>query len=151
MRNVHRLLVLLLLFAATTNGQKLTVDFVSQGRHLFGYPPAHVRWARDGKHVYFDWKQYAEPVEKAFDTYVVDRDGRNLRKLSDEEKKDAPPFRNADWTRDGKRAVYVDEGDVWLYDGAKRRALTRTSDAESGARFTHDERHVVFIRGNNLY
>jgi dipeptidyl aminopeptidase/acylaminoacyl peptidase len=143
--------VLLLLLATTVSAQKLTVDFISQGSHLVGYHPEHVRWAPDGKHVYFDWKERQEPVEKDFDTYVVDRDGRNLRKLGEEEKKNAPPFRNADWTRDGKRAVYVDDGDVWLYDGTKRRALTRTSEAESNARFTHDERHVVFVRGNNLY
>ena len=141
----------LLLVAATASAQKLTVDFISQGPHLVGYHPEHVRWAPDGKHVYFDWKDRKEAVEKDVDTYVVDRDGSHLRKLSDEEKKDAPPFRNADWTRDGKRAVYVDDGDVWLYDGTRRRALTRTTDAESNARFTHDEHHVVFVRANNLF
>ena len=143
--------LVLFLVAAASNAQQLTVDLISQGPHLVGYHPRNVRWAPDGQHVYFDWKQYADPVEKDFDTYVVDRDASHLRRLGEEEKKDAPPFRNADWTRDHTRAVYVDDGDVWLYDGSRRRALTRTSDAESSARFTQDERHVVFIRGNNLY
>ena len=34
---------------------------------------------------------YSDPLEKDRDTYVVNRDGSGLRKLSDDEKKDAPP------------------------------------------------------------
>ncbi len=64
---------------------ELTVDTIMRGHGLAGYAPRGVRWSRDGKLVYFEWKQYGDPVEEDFDTYVVGRDGKGLRKLSDEE------------------------------------------------------------------
>src|SRR5436190_1637541 len=38
----------------------------------------------------------------------------------------------------------------WSPDG-KRRALTQTTDAESGPQWTFDEKRVTFIRANNVY
>jgi dipeptidyl aminopeptidase/acylaminoacyl peptidase len=130
----------------------LSIDNIMRGPAVYGYAPRDLRWAPDGKHAFFSWKESTEPIEKDFDTWVVDRDGKNLRKLSDEEKKDAPP-NNGRWTRDHKRALYTEDGDIYLYDGAtnKRRNLTKTTDGESSPRWTRDERHVAFVRGNNLY
>jgi dipeptidyl aminopeptidase/acylaminoacyl peptidase len=137
-------------FAQSSAPQALTIDQIMQGPRFAGYEPRDLRWAPDGQHLYFRWKQHAEPIETDFDTYVVARDGRGLRKLSEEEAKDAPPVR-ASWTRDRKRAVYIDSGDVVLYDGSKHRNLTNTNETESSPRFTQDERHVAFARGNNLF
>jgi dipeptidyl aminopeptidase/acylaminoacyl peptidase len=130
----------------------LSVDTIMRGNGLAGYPPRAVRWSADGQQVYFEWKQYTDPTEENFDTYVVGRDGKGMRKLSDAEAKNAPPA-DGNYSRDRKRAVYVDGGDVFLYDSAakQRRALTDTTDAESSARFTRDEQHVAFVRGNNLF
>jgi dipeptidyl aminopeptidase/acylaminoacyl peptidase len=131
---------------------ELTVDTIMRGPGLAGYAPRAVRWSRDAQSVYFEWKQYSDPVEAKFHTWMAGRDGKGLRKLTDAEEKDAPP-RNGNWTRDKKRAVYVDDGDVFLYDAAakKRRALTDTNDRESNPRFTRDEKRVAFVRGNNLF
>jgi dipeptidyl aminopeptidase/acylaminoacyl peptidase len=144
-----------LLFAFTLSAQnrlELTVDTIMRGPGLAGYAPKTVRWSPDGQWVYFEWKQYTDPIEENFDTYVVGRDGKGLRKLTDEEAKHAPPA-NGNWTRDRKRAVYVSRGDVFLYDVAakQRRVITDTTEGESGARFTRDEQHVAFARGNNLF
>jgi dipeptidyl aminopeptidase/acylaminoacyl peptidase len=130
----------------------LTVDTIMRGNGLAGYPPKAVRWSADGQQVYFEWKQYTDPTEADFDTYVVGRDGKGLRKLTETEADNAPPA-NGNYSRDRKRAVYVEGGDVFLYDSAakQRRALTDTTDAEAGARFTRDEKHVAFVRGNNLF
>ena len=130
----------------------LSVDTIMRGNGLAGYPPKAVRWSADGQQVYFEWKQYTDPTEENFDTYVVGRDGKGLRKLSEAEAKNAPPA-DGSCSRDRKRAVYVDGGDVYLYDATakQRRALTDTMDAESSARFTRDEQHVAFVRGNNLF
>jgi dipeptidyl aminopeptidase/acylaminoacyl peptidase len=145
----------LLLFSLSLTAQerlRLTVDTVMRGPGLSGYAPRALRWSRDGKSIYFDWKRHDDPVEETFDTYVAGRDGKGLRKLSDEEAKHAVP-RRGNWTRDKRMAVYVDGGDVYLYDGMarKRRALTETFDSESSARFTHDEKSVTFVRKNNLF
>lgn len=144
--------VLLSLSLTAQNRLELTIDTIMRGPGLSGYSPRAVRWSPDGQQVFFEWKQYSDPTEETFDTYVVGRDGKGLRKLSDAEAKNAPPA-NGNYSRDRKRAVYVDRGDVYLYDIAakQRRALTDTNDAESSARFTRDEQRVAFVRGNNLF
>jgi dipeptidyl aminopeptidase/acylaminoacyl peptidase len=153
---MRRILIATVAFLSLTSTAqqplKVDVDTIMRGPGLAGSTPRAVRWSRDGQQVYFEWKQYDDPTEETFDTFVVGRDGKGLRRLTDEEAKHAPP-NNARWTRDRRRAVYVDDGDVVLYDSAakRRRALTQTNDAESRARFTHDEQSVTFVRGNNLY
>jgi dipeptidyl aminopeptidase/acylaminoacyl peptidase len=145
---MKRIAFVVLLFALSASAQ-LTIDQIMRGPGFAGWEPRDLRWSPDNQHVYFRWKLYTDPVEADFDTYIANRDGKGLRKLSEAEEKDAPPVR-ASWTRDRKRAVYIDDGDVVLWDG-KHRKLTNTSDAESNARFTHDERHVSFVRNNNLF
>ena len=152
-RTLLPLLILLTLSAGAQQRLELTVDTVMRGPNLSGYSPRNVRWSNDGQQVFFDWKRHDEPVEEnEYATYVVGRDGKGLRKLSDEEAKDAPRA-NAVFTRDRRRSVYVEDGDVFLYDATakKRRALTQTIEAESRPRFTRDEKRVAFVRANNLY
>ncbi|HKO01487.1 MAG TPA: DPP IV N-terminal domain-containing protein, partial [Thermoanaerobaculia bacterium] len=139
-----------LFIALAASAQQLTVDWIMRDPELLGYAPKSVRWSPDSRRVYFEWKERTRPIEAEFDTYVIDRDGRNVRKLSADEAKDATPD-EANWTRDHRRAVYIDDGDVVLYDGARHRNLTSTTATESSARFTHDERHVAFVRDNNLF
>ena len=154
---LRRLLVLALLAASTVvvaqqpQRLQLSVDSIMRGPGLYGYTPRTVRWAPDSRHVYFQWKQHGDPVEADYDLYVAGRDGSGLRKLTKEEAKDAPPQTSATWTRDRKRAVFIDDGDVQLYEGMKRRTLTRTNAIESVPRFTQDEKAVTFLRENNLY
>lgn len=130
----------------------LTIDYVMQGSALFGYSPSAVRWSPDSRRIYFEWKKYDEPREKIAGVYTVSSDNTGLRRLSEEEAKDAPPA-SADWSKDRKRAVFADGGDIYLFDSGngRRRALTRTTETESNPRFTHDQRNVTFVRGGNLY
>ncbi|MEO8383199.1 MAG: prolyl oligopeptidase family serine peptidase [Acidobacteriota bacterium] len=153
MRRIAISAALLLSFSLYAQGRlELSVDTIMRGPGLSGYAPKNVRWSRDSQAVYFEWKQCTDPVEEDFETYAVGRDGKGLRKLSKEEGENAPPSRGS-FTRDRKRAVFTDDGDVFLYDSAarKRRALTRSTDAESDPRFTRDEKRVAFRRGNNLF
>ena len=137
--------------AAHAQQFELTIDNIMRGPNLYGWPPQEVRWSPDASRVYFSWKQWNDPLEKDRDTYTVNRDGSGLRKLSDEEKKDAPPPNNTgDRTRDKRMVVYAEDGDIYLWNG-KRRALTRTTDAESSPHFTQDEQRVTFVRNNNLF
>ena len=136
-------------FAVHAQSFDLTIDNIMRGPGLAGYEPQQVRWTPDGAKVFFSWKQYGDPQEKDRDTYVVNRDGSGLRKLSDEEKKDAPPPRG-ERTRDHRRIVYADEGDIFLWDG-KRHTLTQTTETESSPHFTFDEKRVTFVRGNNVF
>jgi dipeptidyl aminopeptidase/acylaminoacyl peptidase len=131
---------------------ELTVDSIMRGPDLVGYPPAGVYWSQDSRRVYFRWKRAGEPRLKEPSLYVVDADGTGLRKLTDEEARQAPPAAG-ELSRDKTLTVFTEDGDLFLYDHAKgeRRQLTRTVDAETNAHFTRDQRHVYFTRQSNLY
>src|SRR5215813_3358541 len=77
---------------------ELTIDNMMRGSGLVGYEPSGLRWSPDSQRLYFQWKQYNEAREKDPDTYVVNRDGSALRKLTEEEAKNAPPA-TGDWSR----------------------------------------------------
>jgi dipeptidyl aminopeptidase/acylaminoacyl peptidase len=151
-RIVIALLFAVVALAAAAQQFDLSIDNIMRGPGLYGWTPEDVRWSPDGQHVYFSWKLYTDTLEHDRDTYVVNRDGSGLRKLSEDEKKDAPPA-NALWTRNKHRAVYLDDADVYLWDAAagKRRALTQTNDVESAPQFTFDETRVTFVRTNNVF
>ncbi len=130
----------------------LTIDNIMRGPELYGYEPAQLRWSGDARRIYFQWKQASDPRIKQPDTYVVERDGSGLRKLSDAEANAAPPA-SGDATRDKQRTVYARDGDIFLYDAAagNTRQITKTDDAETDPHFTRDEKRVAFTRANNLY
>src|SRR6266481_4579484 len=131
---------------------ELTVDGIMRGPRLVGYPPTGVYWSQDSQRVYFRWKQPDEPRLKEMSLYVVNRDGTGLRRLTDEEVKQAPPP-NGELSKDKSMTVFTDEGDVFIYDHAKgtRRQITRTVDAETSPHFTFDQKHIYFTRLSNLY
>ncbi len=128
----------------------LTIDNIMRGNSLVGYEPRAVRWS--GDKIYFQWKQYNDSRDKDFDTYVVSADGNGLRKLSEEEAKDAPPV-GGDESKDRRYTVYTTSGDVFIYDyqTGGRRQITNTAENEANARFTQDEKSIYFTRANNLY
>ncbi|MBV9925244.1 MAG: S9 family peptidase [Acidobacteria bacterium] len=123
-----------------------------RGPDLVGYAPTGVYWSQDSRRVYFRWKRAGEPRLKETDLYTVNADGTSLRKLTEEEARQAPPA-NGELSKDRKWTVFTEEGDVFLYDHEKgeRRQLTRTVESESNAHFTRDQRSVYFTRQSNLY
>src|SRR5438067_4834801 len=138
--------------APATKPFELTVDSIMRGPRLVGYPPAGVYWSQDSQRVYFRWKQPDEPRLKEMSLYVVNRDGSGLRRLTDEEAKQAPPA-NGELSKDKSMTVLTDEGDIFIYDHAKqtRRQITKTVYAETNPHFTFDKRRIYFTRLNNLY
>jgi len=146
-----------LLVAQKTTSQppkpfELTVDSIMRGPRLVGYPPSGVYWSQDSQRVYFRWKQADEPRLKEMSLYVVNRDGTGLRRLTDEEARQAPPA-NGELSKDKSMTVFTDEGDIFIYDHAKnaRRQITKTVDFETNPHFTFDQKHIYFTRANNLY
>jgi dipeptidyl aminopeptidase/acylaminoacyl peptidase len=131
---------------------ELTVDSIMRGPELVGYAPTGIYWSRDSQRLYFRWKQANEPRLKDPDSYVVNRDGSGLRKLSEDEAKLAPPA-FGDLSKDKKLTLFTEDGDIFLYDHTKdeRRQITQTSDAEISPRFTFDQKRIAFTRQNNLY
>ncbi|HXM49809.1 MAG TPA: prolyl oligopeptidase family serine peptidase [Pyrinomonadaceae bacterium] len=131
---------------------QLTVDSIMRGPRLVGYPPTGVYWSQDSQRVYFRWKQAGEPRLKEMSLYVANRDGTGLRRLSEDEAKQAPPA-TGELSKDKTMTVFADEGDIFIYDHAKgaRRQITRTVDAETNPHFNFDQKHIYFTRQSNLY
>jgi dipeptidyl aminopeptidase/acylaminoacyl peptidase len=138
--------------AAPVKKFDLTIDNIMRGPDLVGYEPTAVRWSRDSSKIYFSWKRAGEPRNGDTATYVVKADGSGLRKLSEDETKQAPPA-GGDLSDDKKMTVYADTGDIFLYNNqtGERRQITKTADVEGNPRFIGDQRHISFTRQNNLY
>ncbi|MDQ2920046.1 MAG: prolyl oligopeptidase family serine peptidase [Acidobacteriota bacterium] len=131
---------------------ELTVDSIMRGPRLVGYPPVGVYWSQDSQRIYFRWKSPEEPRLKEMGLYIVNRDGTGLRRLSDDEARQAPPA-TGELSKDKTMTVFTEDGDIFVYDHVKnqRRQVTRTTDAETNAHFTFDQKHIYFTRQNNLY
>ncbi len=135
--------------AATVAKLELSVDSIMRGPALVGWPPTNLRWSADSRRLFFSWRK---PGDDESATYVVNRDGGDLRKLSDDEARHAPPA-NARWDDGRRRALATAGGDVVLHDGGtgRRRHITRTAGAESRARWARGGTHVTFVSGGNLF
>lgn len=57
------------------------------------------------------------------------------------------------WSRDGKKILVLESGDlfVWAEDGAQATQLTATAEPERDPKFSPDGTKVSFRRGNDLY
>src|SRR5581483_2541052 len=147
----------LLLASPTLQGTKagdpfaiLTVDSIMRGPKLVGYPQTGLRWSGDSKRLYFEWRR---PADDEAATYVVAADGSEPRRLSDEERRNAPPANGAVWDRAHRRVLFVDKGDIVLVDTVdnSRVQITRTTATEAHPRWARHEQAVTFTRDNNLY
>ncbi len=127
----------------------LTIDSIMRGPKLVGYPPTDLRWSGDSKELFFEWRM---PDEDEAATWVVSREGGAPRRLTDEQRRSAPPA-DGRWDRARRRVVAVQDGDVVLIDtvARTRRPLTRTTAAESSPRWARNETHVTFVRENNVF
>ena len=144
---------LVLVAAATGQGKfALTIDNIMKGSALVGTEPAQVRWSGDSAKIYFQWKEAKDPVSAPLDTWVVNRDGSGLRRLTHDEERLAP-VAQSDTNRDRTMTVYSQDGDIVVVESAsgRRRQMTRTSEAETSPRFTADGHHVTYTRASNLY
>ena len=126
----------------------LTVDSIMRGPDLVGYPPDGLRWSADSQKLYFEWRK---PGEEEAATYVVSRDGGTPAKLTDEQRKSAPPA-NGRWDKAHKRVVFADRGDIAMIDerGA-RHQITRTTSAESSPRWARHDTAITYVRDGNLF
>ena len=130
-------------------GFELTVDRIMRGPKLVGYPPTGLRWSGDSARLYFEWRTGDEDETS---TWVVGRDGGQPRKLSDDERRNAPPV-GGRWDKAHRRVLFVDRGDIVLLDtvSGARRQITRTTGNEGSPRWARGESAITFVRDNNLF
>jgi dipeptidyl aminopeptidase/acylaminoacyl peptidase len=132
-----------------TAGFPLTVDSIMRGPELVGNPPNNLRWSGDSKELYFEW---LIPKDDQASTWVVGRDGGAPRRLTESERRLAPPA-NGQWDASRRRILAVDRGDIVIIDTVARKRIdvTRTTANEASPRWARNETHVTFVRDNNLY
>jgi dipeptidyl aminopeptidase/acylaminoacyl peptidase len=128
----------------------LTVDSIMRGPKLVGYPQTGLRWAGDSSRLYFEWRR---PGDDEAATWVVAKGGGEPKKLTDEERRGAPPAMGGVWDRAHRRVLFVDDGDIVLVDSVagSRRQITRTTGAEANPRWARKESAITFTRDNNLF
>jgi dipeptidyl aminopeptidase/acylaminoacyl peptidase len=127
----------------------LTVDSIMRGPELVGNPPTNLRWSGDSKELYFEWLM---PKEDQASTWVVGRAGGTPRRLTEDERRQAP-LANGQWDAARRRILGVDRGDIVIIDTVSRTRIevTRTTAGESRPRWARNETHVTFVRDNNLF
>ena len=123
-----------------------------QGPRYSGYTPSSLRWSGNSQKLYFNWKRHSDPIAAPIDTYVVNRDGSNLTKLTESEARLAPPT-NCTYDETFRRCLYTQQGDIWLYDFStdKTKRLTATSEIESQPRFLPGGKDISYQRSTNLF
>jgi dipeptidyl aminopeptidase/acylaminoacyl peptidase len=125
-----------------------------------GLIPSEIAWAPDGSRFYYHAgnKKPHRPEQNAI--FEVARDGGRPRRLSEAERQELPPLASLapdpvdrNFTRDRRWFVYQKDGDVFLVEVAsgRRRRILNTDTDESRPRFSHDDQHVLFESGQNLY
>ena len=142
--------VTLALFVAAPAARfELTIDNIMRGPLLVGYPPSGVRWSGDSQQLFFEWRRTGEDRPA---TYVSSRDGLQVRRLSDDERKLAPPP-DGEWDAAHRRVLFVDDGDIVLLDTVTRtrRQITHTAAVERTPRWSAHDTRVTFRQGNSLF
>ncbi len=127
----------------------LSIDSIMRGPALVGYPPSGLRWSGDSQDLYFEWRR---PGEDETSTWVLARSSTTPRRLSEEERRLAPPV-SGEWDRAGRRVLFVERGDIVLIDtvARTREQITRTTAGESNPRWAKNETAVTFVSQNNLF
>lgn len=145
---------------------RLAIEKIMAGQEFIGTPPSSPAWAVDGKTLYFRWKK---PEEKTTEIYAVSLANPVPVKITREKILENPPAGGAgrfrgffgfgrfgtswQWDREKKRLLVNQNGDIFLYDLASKKAeqLTATDQSESSLGFTHDQKKVYFQSGDNLF
>ncbi len=141
----------------TATVQLLTLRDASRNDRFIGLGVRDVRWAPDGSFVYFRWNRnpITDDDPGADPWFSVDRRGRNVGEVSDTEV-DLIPGGSLSWSGDGRKATWVRDGSVYVYDAGRTgdeqiwRAVTLGDNARS-ARMTHSGDAVHFQAGERLY
>jgi dipeptidyl aminopeptidase/acylaminoacyl peptidase len=143
--------VLCLPTVAPAQGFPLTVESIMRGPDVVGTPPSNVRFAADGRYLYFGWRS------PGVDT--LDRDYRVPVAGAAQAPERLPRFAldtialaDGAWSPDLRREVVVLKGDLYVVDrvGAKRR-LTETPAPETDPGWSADGRVVYFTREGNAW
>jgi len=128
---------------------EMTIQNIMRDPKWIGNLPSVPYWSDDGSNLYFMWNP---DNSRADSLYTVPKSGGTPRKVTREEQRNFPQ-RFGISTKDNTKQLLERGGDIFLRDSktGKQKPIMRTSDIETNASFTNDEKKITFIRENNLY
>ncbi|KFN48752.1 hypothetical protein N790_05715 [Arenimonas malthae CC-JY-1] len=146
-----RLTPFVLLFAAALPAAAqpaLTLDQAMAHPDWIGPPVESAWWSLDGQRAYYTLKREGSPVR---DTWTVPVAGGEPAKVEGAALAELDAA-NPRYDAAHRQAVFVRNGDVFLRVlGGPLLQLTRSSEAEDGARFAADGRGVIWRVGNDWF
>lgn len=126
----------------------LTVEKIMRDPRWMGTSPEEIVWGAFDGRLYFRWnpegKEYAS-------LYGVSSQEQTPRRL--EERDVQQLISEVRYSNDGKQAVYVKNGGLFLRNvkSKQEKQLTATTERISNARFNADATAIIFRKGDNLY
>lgn len=134
---------------AQNNKLELSVEKIMRDPKWIGTAPSNVFWSEDGKKIYFYWNPEGNRQDSL---YSVSADGKNIQKVSAQERRNLPSQRG-EYNRAETKKVYEKNGDIFLYDvkSGKAQQVTNTVERESSPAFSHNEQKVVYTKDGNLF
>ena len=163
MRNiVPRLSLTLVCFASTATAQvisqsqltfadvdttfKLTLEHLGQSTRWMGVPPRQIRWAPDGRWIYFRWRADPKPDQRpATDPwYAAAADGKTVRVVPDDEASRIPSSDIA-WSGGHRVAAWSSDGTLFVWTrGTGTRAVYVQSRNLGNVSVSNDGSKVFF-------
>ena len=133
--------------------QPRTLRDAARNNRWLGLGVRDVRWAADGRVVYFRWNQQptSDDVPEEDPWFRAPADGSWVEAVPPAEL-DAIPGNRVVWSAEGERAVWTRAGSVFFYEAghAPRRIVSLTTPAED-ARFVADDTAIDFSADEALY
>lgn len=127
----------------------LTIEKIMQGEKFTGYSPENLQWSPSGRTIYFTWNREMEPLRSLYSFKIGEKEpvkaGPEQRRVLPS----SPMIFNSNRTK----AVYVNNGDIFLYDVKLQNAaqITSSVDIETNPSFSSDGGRIIFTSRNNLY
>ena len=135
--------------------QILTLRDAARGDRWLGVEIRQVRWSPDGKNVFFRWhlNPSTEQNPDLDPWFRVDRSGQTVEQVPDSQTQLIPAERLG-WDKKGKRAVWISNNNLYLYDASKTnstRTILSTDKQVRNARILPDGRAVHFMVEEDLF
>ena len=127
----------------------LSVEKIMKDPKWMGTFPSNVKWAEDGKTIYFDYNLENDPSDSLYKIEL-----NNLEKIVKVEAKELENITsNGDFNKDRSLKIYTKDGKLMLYSAKtnKSRTLIELGKSIRNPQFLNEEMKVSFSMDTNIF